>query len=106
MSAAKRALTQFWRLKEEVRDYFLANVGAQGSRRTLQTIELLCNAGGVVQELSLGEIETLSDLLRSDRVPEYIRNEVKKYFDNKGARGWDKDDRRIVPLAWREVNAG
>ena len=104
LSAAKRALSQFWRLKEEVRDYFLANVGVKGSRRTLQTIELLCNAGGVVQELSLSEIETLSDLLRSDRVPEYIRDEVKNYFANKGPRGWDTDDRRVVPLAWREAS--
>jgi hypothetical protein len=57
-----------------------------------------------VQELSLSEIETLSDLLRSDRVPEYIRDEVKNYFANKGPRGWDTDDRRVVPLAWREAS--
>jgi hypothetical protein len=57
-----------------------------------------------VQELSLSEIETLSELLRSDRVPEYIRKEVNDYFINKGTRGWDKgDDRRIVLLAWRET---
>jgi hypothetical protein len=104
LSAAKRALSQFWRLKKEVRDYFLENVGVKGSRGTLQTIELLCNAGGVVQELSLSEIETLSDLLRSDRVPEYIRDEVKNYFANKGPRGWDTDDRRVVPQAWREAS--
>ena len=44
-------------------------------------------------------------LLRTaaERVPEYIRTEVQKYFDNKGTRGWDTDDRRIVPLAWREA---
>jgi hypothetical protein len=59
----------------------------------------------VVQELSLSEIETLSGLLQSDRVPEYISKEVKEYFTNKGTRGWDKgDDRRIVLLAWREVS--
>jgi hypothetical protein len=57
-----------------------------------------------VQELSLSEIETLSELLRSNRVPEYIGEDVKNYFDNKGTRGWDKgDDRRIVLLAWREA---
>jgi hypothetical protein len=105
LSAAKRALSQFWRLKEEVRDYFLANIRTKGSRRTLQTIELLCNASEVVQELSLSEIETLSELLRSNRVPEYIREDVKNYFDNKGTRGWDMgDDRRIVLLAWREAD--
>jgi hypothetical protein len=105
LSAAKRALSQFWRLKEEVRDYFLANIQIKGSRRTLQAIELLCNASEVVQELSLSEIETLSELLRSDRVPEYIGKEVKDYFINKGTRGWDNgDDRRIVLIAWREAS--
>ena len=59
-----------------------------------------------MQELSLSEIETLSGLLESERVPEYIREEVEKYFNNKGTRGWDTDDRRLVPLAWKEANAG
>ena len=103
LSVAKRVFSQFWRLKQEVREYFLANAQSSANRRTLQTIELLCNASQVVQELSLSEIETLSGLLQSERVPEYIRTEVQKYFDNKGTRGWDTDDRRIVPLAWREA---
>jgi hypothetical protein len=100
---AKRVFEQFWLPKEEVREYFMANAESPANRRTLQTIELLCNASQVVQELSLSEIETLSGLLQSERVPEYIRKEVEKYFNNKGTRGWDTDDRRIVPLAWREA---
>lgn len=91
------------KLKEEVRDYFLANAESPTNRKLLQTIELLCNASEVVQELNLGEIEVLSGLLQSDRVPEYIRNEVVKYFANKGTRSWETDDRRIVPLAWKEA---
>lgn len=86
-----------------MRDYFLENVENPASRKVLQTIELLCNASEVVQELTLGEIETLSGLLRTERVPEYIRNEVEEYFGNKGPRGWDRDDRRVVPLAWKEA---
>jgi len=101
---AKRVLTRFWRLKDEVREYFLANAESPADRRTLQTIELLCNAGQVVEELSLAEIETLSGLLQSERVPEYIRQEVEKYFNNKGTRGWDTDDRRIVPRAWQAAS--
>jgi len=104
LSFAKRVFRQFWRLKQEVRDYFLANAVHPTNRKTLQTIELLCNASQVVQELSLSDIETLSGLLQSERVPEYIREEVKKYFTNKGTRGWDTDDRRVVPLAWQEAS--
>jgi hypothetical protein len=26
-----------------------------------------------------------------------------KYFANKGTRSWETDDRRIVPLAWKEA---
>jgi HKD family nuclease len=100
--AAKRVFPQFWRLKQEVRDYFLANAQKPPDRPTLQTIELLCNASQVVQDLSLEDIRTLSSLLRSERVPEYIQEKVSEYFDNKGQRGWRTDDRRIVPLAWQE----
>jgi HKD family nuclease len=98
---AKRVFPQFWRLKKDVREYFLVNAQSPGDRKTLQTIELLCNARQIVQDLSLNDIRTLSSLLQSNKVPEYIRSEVAEYFENKGQRGWDTDDRRIVPLAWR-----
>jgi HKD family nuclease len=101
---AKRVFPQFWRLKEDVRAYFVANAQSPQDRRTLQTIELLCNARYVVQDLSLDNMRTLSGLLgQSQRVPEYIRKEVSEYFDNKGRRSWDTSDRRVVPEAWRVV---
>src|SRR5260221_5529733 len=82
---AKRVFRQFWRLKEDVRNYFLSNAQSPKDRRTLQTIELLCNARDVVQELSLDDMRTLSNLLsQSQRVPEYILGWVEEYFGNKG----------------------
>ena len=102
---AKRVFPQFWRLKEDVRKYFLANAQSPNDRRTLQTIELLCNARDVVQELSLDDMRTLSNLLsQSQRVPKYIRKEVAGYFENKGTRSWDTADRRVMLEAWRDVS--
>jgi HKD family nuclease len=101
---AKRVFPQFWRLKKDVREYFLANAQSPTDRETLQTIELLCNARQVVQELSLDDIRTLSNLLKSGNVPPYIRKEVTSYFDNKGQRGWDTDDRCILPVAWNSID--
>lgn len=101
---AKRVFPQFWRLKEDVRKEFLANAQSPRERRTLQTIELLCNARDVVQELSLDDMRTLSKLLgQPERVPEYIRDEVAEYFGNKGTRSWDTADRRVMPEAWRDA---
>ena len=100
---AKRVLPQFWQLKEDVREYFLAHARHPKERKTLQTIELLCNAREVVQGLSLEDIRTLSPLLQSQRVPDYIREDVEEYFKNKGRRSWETDDRRIVPLAWKQA---
>jgi HKD family nuclease len=103
---AKRVFPQFWRLKEDVRNYFLANAQSPDDRRTLQTIELLSNARDVVQELSLDDMRTLSTLLsQSERVPEYIRGEVASYFENKGTRSWDFPDRKIMPVAWKEAES-
>jgi hypothetical protein len=49
-------------------------------------------------------MRTLSQLLEQPtRLPPFIRPEVAGYFDNKGTRSWSTDDRRIVPLAWREA---
>ena len=72
--------------------------------RTLQIIEFLCNASDVVQELSLEDIKALEPLLKSpERLPEFVRNAVLDYQDNKGTRGWDFPDRKIVPLAWNDA---
>jgi hypothetical protein len=107
---AKRVFPQFWRLNEGVRNFFLDNADRaqrRGNLRTLlQTIELLCNARGAVQELTLDEIETLSRLVEERAsLPAFIRPQVAKYFDNKGTRSWETDDRRVVPLAWRRAEA-
>jgi hypothetical protein len=103
---AKRVFTQFWKLQEEVQVHFLAHAirPTDSERPLLQMIELLCNASDVVQELSLRDIESLVPLLRHpERLPEFVRNAVLDYQDNKGTRGWDFPDRRIVPAAWKAV---
>lgn len=103
---AKRVFPQFWRLKEDVRAYFLENAQRPSDRRTLQTIELLCNAHEIVQNLSLDEIHTLSKLLVDTlNVPEIIHKDITDYFNNKGTRGWDFPDRRILPIAWKKATA-
>ncbi|MFA7257821.1 MAG: phospholipase D-like domain-containing protein [Kiritimatiellales bacterium] len=101
---AKRVFSQFWRLQPDVRDYFLANAVNPEERRTLQTIELLCNSREVVQELSLEDIRTLEPLLdQPERLPPNIRTEIAEYFDNKGTRSWKFADRRIFPNAWHRA---
>ena len=85
---AKRVFPQFWRLREEVRNYFLRNADAaprRGNLRTLlQTIELLCNARDVVQELSLDDIQTLAGLLEErSSLPAYVRPEIEGYSTTK-----------------------
>ena len=103
---AKRVFAQFWRLQPEVRDYFLANAERPADRPTVQTIELLCNARDVVQELSLDDIRTLTLLLEQpQRLPQFVREAIADYQNNKGMRGWDFPDRRIVPVAWQEAAA-
>jgi hypothetical protein len=102
--AFKRVMRQFWRLQPEVTDFFLRNVQNREEKPTLQTIELLCNASDIVQELSLDNFRALTPLIAQvDRLPEFVREAVEEYKDNKGTRGWELPDRRILPLAWREV---
>lgn len=108
LPVAKRVFGQFWKLRDDVRTYFLQHAVHPGAaeRSTLQTIELLCNASDVVQELSLEDIQTLAPLLtESQRLPEFVRQAVLDYQGNKGTRGWDLPDRKIIPLAWRAVTA-
>lgn len=102
----KRVFKQFWQLKDEVRDYFIAHAErpSDSIRPVLQVIELLCNASDVVQEFSLEDIETLAPLIRRpEAIPEFIREDVHGYLVNKGTRSWDTPDRRILPLAWRRA---
>jgi HKD family nuclease len=105
---AKHVFSQFWRLQPDVREYFLKN--AEGSKKrspermVLNTIELLCNANAVVQDLSLDDFKTLAPLLtQADRIPITVRRNVVDYLDNKGTRTWEYPDRRIVLLAWKAV---
>jgi len=101
---AKRMFPQFWALQREVREYFLENAERPRDRETLQTIEILCNGSDVVQDLSLEDISAVSPLLeRPQRLPQFVRAAIAEYQGNKGMRGWDSPDRRIVPLAWREA---
>ena len=108
---ARRVFSQFWRLQPDVRDFFLKN--AEGSklhspeRLLLNTIELLCSANAVVQELSLDDFRTLAPLLsQGDRIPLPVRKAVVDYLDNKGQRTWEYPDRRLILLAWKEVPEG
>jgi hypothetical protein len=101
---AKRVFTQFWKLQEDVRSYFLvyAENPSEETRPILQIIELLCNASDVVQEFSLEDIKTLAPLLeQQERLPAFVRDAVLEYKENKGTRSWNSPDRKIVPLAWK-----
>jgi len=97
----KRVFPQFWSLKGEVRDYFLAHAQNPENRRLMQTIELLCNAKDIVQDFSLEDMQALSELLGNPAsIPAIIRSEIMEYFDNKGTRSWSVADRRTIPMAW------
>lgn len=101
---AKRVFAQFWKLQPDVRDYFLRGVENPIDRLTLQTIELLCNARSVVEDLSIEDIKTLAPLVENlERLPEFVRHSFAEYKENKGTRSWNSPDRKIVPLAWKEA---
>lgn len=102
--SAKRVFSQFWRLKPEVREYFLNNAVSPADRKTLQTIELLCNAQEIVQELSLEDFRELAPLLEQpQRLPHFVRKAIIEYRGNKGTRSWDSTDRITMPNAWHQV---
>lgn len=102
LPVAKIVFARFWRLREEVREFFLRHAEAptESQRLVLKTIELLCNASDVVQDFTLEDIRTLVLVLaRPERLPEFIRPAVRDYQENKGVRGWRFPDRRILPNA-------
>lgn len=104
--AAKRVFPQFWRLRRDVRDFFLANATGPADPATVRTIELLCNAREIVQELYLADVRALSTLVREPQLlPEFVGAALNDYTNNKGARGWDYPDRRIIPQAWQRASA-
>ncbi len=72
----------------------------------MNTIELLCNANAVIEDLSLDDFRTLAPLLtQAERIPIAVRHSVVDYLDNKGTRTWEYPDRRIVLLAWKAVQS-
>lgn len=108
LPVAKAVFARFWRLREDVRQFFLRHAEAptESERVVLKTIELLCNASDVVQDFTLEDIRTLVPVLaRPDRLPEFIRDAVRDYQENKGTRSWAFPDRRILPNAWHTALA-
>jgi len=105
---AKRVFIQFWELREEVRSHFLryAERPSDKEKPILQIIELLCNASDAVRRFSLNDVHLLVSLLRQpELLSESVSKAVLEYQENKGARGWELPDRRIIPLAWKESSS-
>lgn len=104
LASFKRAATRFWRLKPEVSEFFLQNLRSPRQRELLQTIELLCNGGSVVRQLSLGRLKLLGPRIMSARgFGNFVAKRVTEYQRNKGSRSWDSEDRGTVLIAWREI---
>lgn len=103
----RRAANQFWRLRPDVRRYFLKNIASTIDRSVLQTIELLCNGSSAVQTLSVDDFRSLSKITLNVRgLPESIRIAVSDYLGNKGSRSWTSNDRRIVLESYGGTSAG
>jgi len=102
LASFKRAATRFWRLKSEVRNFFLRELSNPEERKTLQAIELCCNGTEVVESFLINDFRAMAPfMLRGKRLSAFIRRAVADYLDNKGSRSWKTDDRRIVLNSWR-----
>jgi len=102
LTSFKRAANRFWRLKADVRTYFLREIANADERETLQAIELCCNGSEVVESLSVNDFRAMAPfMLSGNGLSEFIKHAVADYLGNKGGRGWTSDDRRIVLMAWR-----
>ena len=98
----KRVANRFWRLKADVRTYFLREIANADERETIQAIELCCNGSAVVESLSVDDFRAMAPfMLSGNGLGEFIKHAVADYLGNKGGRGWTSDDRRIVLMAWR-----
>jgi hypothetical protein len=107
LTSFKRAANRFWRLKAEVRTYFLREMTNADERETLQAIELCCNGSAVVESLSVRDFKTMAPFMLSGKgLSEFIKHAVADYLDNKGGRSWTGDDRRTVLNAWRATKRG
>lgn len=101
----KRAASQFWRLRPEVRSFFLKNLRSRRYKKFLQTIELLCSGSHVVGELSLDDFKSLAPLiLNVEQFPTFLQDPIRVYWENKGSRSWVNDDRKTMLNAWRTVS--
>jgi hypothetical protein len=103
---ARLAFETFWTFPEEVTGFFLEqSEGAKGGTRALcETIELLANAGRPLPSLSLDDVATLSSILNATTaLPPAARESIKDYLENKGTRGWNFPDRKIILEAWRDL---
>jgi HKD family nuclease len=103
ISAFKRAADRFWMLQDAVRRFFFDNRMQTAQRRTLQAIELFCNASDVVSGLEIDDFRRLARAIESPDLPNALRTAARDYFNNKGGRTWRDDDRRIMLEAWRAV---
>lgn len=100
---AKNAFRGFWSLQEEVRDFFLNNSfePSDEQKKILKAVEIMSNASELAKCLSLSDITTLAKIIddREFLQPE-INSRIDHYWKNKGRRGWDENDRKIVLEAW------
>jgi hypothetical protein len=104
LASFKRAATQFWKLKPEVREFFFGNLRSTRHRPLLQTIELLCNGSRVSRKISLDKLRSLAPLVAAPTgLTKFLEDCINEYHQNKGSRSWSSEDRRMVLTAWREV---
>jgi HKD family nuclease len=104
IASFKRAAQQFWKLDLGVRRFFLNNLESRENRNILQTIELLCNSGEVVRELTLNDFKILTSLLsKQDLLPDFLNKAIIDYQKNKGSRSWKGEDRKTILTAWRDL---
>ncbi len=100
----KRAARQFWKLRQQVREFFFGNLRSKEQRPVLQTIELLCNGSNVVRKLSLSDFVALSSvIMKAQQLPTFLQKPILEYQSNKGSRSWESDDRKTMLSAWQRM---
>ncbi len=106
IASFQKAATRFWKMRPDVRRFFLANEKAPRAKRLLQCIELLCNTHDLACELSLEQIQELVPQIEgaSDLGPSSARL-IREYLGNKGARSWETGDRKMMLEVWRRISS-
>ncbi|MGQ0526334.1 MAG: phospholipase D-like domain-containing protein, partial [Betaproteobacteria bacterium] len=102
LSSFKHAASRFWRLKADVRRYFLQELTNRDERETLQAIELCCNGSAVVESLSIDDFRAMAPFVVNEGggLSEFIERAIADYRNNKGSRSWTSNDRRIILNSW------